>query len=92
MSADPRTNLKPRAVAVMCALRSKPRALDNLSAAIGDPSRNATLDLLGALRLDEFVGQIAGRPDWFLTAAGVAWLEAHGLSASSPTIEDMQRR
>lgn len=78
-------NLKPRAVAVLVALRSGPRTRAQLRHAIGDPSATATADLLGDMRSGllpraRLIEQLAGDDRWYLTHDGVEWLETNGLS------------
>lgn len=81
-------DLKPRAVAVLCALRSGPRSTASLRGAIGDPTIHQTESLLlcmesvdcgaaGSRRL--VVRSTDGR--WYLDHDGLGWLQTNGLDA-----------
>lgn len=72
--------LKPRAIAVLCALRCEPRTERFLSTAIGDGSVGATVDLLRDMRSMKLV-VADSRLLWCLLDDGVAWLETNGLHA-----------
>jgi DNA-binding IclR family transcriptional regulator len=72
-------DLKPRAVAVLVALRNEPRNRAQIRHAIGDHSTSSTADLLGDLRGLGMIGQVAGDDRWYLEFAGVGWLESNGL-------------
>lgn len=71
-------DLKTRAVAAMCALRTGARAKASLRVAIGDTSTASTLDLLGDLR-DLGLVAMRGGGDWHLTWDGIAWCETQGM-------------
>lgn len=71
-------DLKPRAVAALCALRTGARTKVSLRSAIGDISTTSTLDLMGDLRDLGLVAMRAGG-DWHLTRDGLSWCERNGL-------------
>lgn len=85
-------DLKPRAIAVLCALRSGPKTSNQLGTAIGDGSdragRNATRVLLDVLSDREY-GKEDGRGPmivehgglWYLDHDGLGWLQGQGLDA-----------
>jgi len=78
-------DLKPRAIAVLCALRSGPKTANQIGTAIGDGSkpsgRRATDDLLvdmGRIGL-HLITQREWR--WYLDHDGLGWLQSNGLDA-----------
>lgn len=81
--------LKPRAVAVLCALRSGPKTTNQLGSSIGDgvsaSARNATAGLLDAMRhhaSGALIQQVRGQPTrWYLDHDGLGWLQSNGLDA-----------
>lgn len=79
-------DLKPRAIAALCSLRSGPKTANQIGTAIGDGSRpenrRQTADLLAdmgrtSLRL---ITQYEGR--WYLMHNGLGWLQRNGLDAA----------
>jgi hypothetical protein len=81
LGLTPRT---PRAIAVLVALRSGPRSVNQIADAIADTSAIATAELVAllmtagtGLRLVQPVGRLYG-----LTYDGLAWLQSHGLDAT----------
>jgi hypothetical protein len=75
-------DLKPRAVAVLVALRHEARNRVQIRNAIGDPSTMETIDLLGDLSRMAMVGQVPGDDRWYLDHSGVGWLETNGLGVN----------
>lgn len=75
-------DLKPRAVAALCALRSGPRTTIGLRNATGDESSSATCDLMTDLRRDCGYVDLAGGGFWHLTYEGMSWCERNGLPVS----------
>ena len=74
--------LTPRAVAVLCTLRSGATYYGTIAGRIGD-DRNADINAL--LRDMRALGLIAQHFDdsrWGLTHDGLGWLQLHGLDAS----------
>lgn len=71
-------DLKPRAIAALCAMRRMSRSRTSLREAIGDQSAQSTLDLLGDLRSMGLVDNV-GNGIWQLTTDGVAWCETNGM-------------
>lgn len=82
-------SLKPRAVAVLCSLRSGPKTTVELARAIGDASvrargtKEATRDLMDSMLS---LGLVKARNDerslrWYLTHDGLGWLQSNGLDA-----------
>ena len=72
--------LKPRAIAVLCALRCAARTMVAIRCSIGDRSSSTTADLLRDMRSMRLVGQQQGDERWYLADDGVAWLETNGLA------------
>lgn len=79
-------DLKPRVIAVLCALRAGPKTANQLGTAIGDGStpagRAATTDLLIDMQrpgMDLIAGH-DGR--YYLDHDGLGWLQSHGLNAA----------
>ena len=80
-------DLKPRAIAVLCALRSGPKTANQIGTAIGDGSRShdrrATADLLEDMASSrgglEMLRRYDGR--WYLDHNGLGWLQSNGLDA-----------
>lgn len=74
-------DLKPRAIAVLVALRGGSRTALSLQRALGDASPAQTLALLDDMC--ELVGQRPGRKlpsdHQYLTREGAGWLADHGL-------------
>lgn len=72
--------LPPRAVSALCALRCCPLAVLDLCVCVGDASPAQTQELL--VDLIDYISHVPGDSRSYLTARGVAWLEAHGLHAA----------
>lgn len=70
-------DLKPRAIAALCALRLGPRTKSSVCYAIGDQRGESTADLLVDLTSSGLVGYRCN--DWFLTSEGVGWCESNGV-------------
>lgn len=71
-------HLKPRAVALLVALRKEPRAPQSLSFALAESRRDVNL----LLRATAAEGLITATDHWVkLTSDGIAWLQRHGLDA-----------
>ena len=77
-------SLKPRAQAVLCALRTGPRTARALFLAIGETDkRTCAIDsLLTDMAKMDLIVRTAGSA-WGLTYEGIGWLESNGLSVSS---------
>lgn len=77
------TDLKPRAIAVLVALRSGPRTTAQLRVAIGDNRKSDPNGLLRAMRSAplSLVEQRPRDDRWYLTHDGLGWLQRHGLDA-----------
>lgn len=76
-------NLKPRAIAVLVALRSGPRTTRQLRDAIGDGRKSDPNGLLRSMNDDHRL--VERRPHderWYLSHNGLGWLQSHGLDAS----------
>jgi len=71
-------SLKPRAVAVLVALRGGPLTSRQLCAALRDSCEAHTLSLLDDMR----TGRVASALNrlWYLDEVGVAWLEINNLA------------
>ena len=79
MTAD----LKPRAIAVLVALRSGPRTTSQLRTAIGDGRKSDPVGLLRCMR-EKPLSLVEQRPHddrWYLTHEGLGWLQRNGLDA-----------
>lgn len=77
------TNLKPRAVAVLCALRNGPRTSAQLRISIGDGRKSDPKGLLRCMR-EAPLSLVTQRPHddrWYLTDHGIGWLQTNGLDA-----------
>lgn len=74
--------LKPRAIAVLVALRDGGRTRAQLRNAIADQSTSATLNLLGDMRRKGLVGQVPDDDRWYLDHDGDSWLETRSLRVS----------
>lgn len=78
-------DLKPRAIAALCTLRSGPKTANQIGTAIGDGStpagRRATADLLVDMQRPgmDLIAQHEGR--YYLDHDGLGWLQSHGLDA-----------
>lgn len=81
--------LKPRAIAVLVALRSGPRTTSSLRSAIGDRTQRETMDLLIdmiEMQLVEVPHNAAGDvidDRWYLDHNGLGWLQSNGLNAAA---------
>lgn len=74
---------KPRAQAVLVALRLGPLTTRQLSIRIADSAMDVTRALLCDMITDTIDHKRGGDPFlWYLTSDGVAWLETNGLSVS----------
>lgn len=78
-------DLKPRAVAVLVALRSGPRTTEQLRIAIGDGRKSPPNGLLRAMRSAplSLVTQLPHDNRWYLDHDGLGWLQRHGLDADN---------
>ena len=76
-------DLRPRAIAVLCALRSGPKTANQIGTAIGDgsksPQRRDTDDLLSDMAFMKLITSHDGR--WYLDHDGLGWLQSNGLDA-----------
>ena len=75
------TGLKPRAIAVLCALRSGPKNLAMLADAIGDHPINNTKELLAEMCRELLLGQVGNSVYYYLDHDGIGWLQNNGLDA-----------
>ncbi len=80
--------LKPRAQAVLCALRQGPLSDRQLQQRIGDESTPLTVALCSAMcnprdPIGILIGKRYGVAIWYLAPDGIAWLETNGLSVAS---------
>jgi hypothetical protein len=76
-------NYKPRAIAVMVALRNGPLTTRQLQNCLSDPSMSATRKLMADM-LTDVVDHRLGDPNlWYLTDDGVGWIESQGLDVAS---------
>lgn len=73
---------KPRAQAVLVALRRGPLTTRSLSARIGDRDCHETRALLCDMITDTVDHRNGNGDLWYLTTDGVAWLETNGLLVS----------
>lgn len=77
-------NLKPRAIAVLVALRNGPRTTRQLRDAIGDGRKSDPNGLLASMRSAP-LSLVTQRPHddrWYLTHEGLGWLQNNGLDAA----------
>jgi hypothetical protein len=74
------TDPKPRAVAVLVALRRCSLTTAQIRNAISDDTLEQTRDLLADMTDDDRVTQLAAR--WYVDLEGVAWLERNGLTVA----------
>lgn len=74
-------DLKPRAVAALCSLRTGGRSAVSMRPAIGDSTVIQTLDLLSDMRVMGLVAR-DGESHWRLTGDGLGWLQTNGLDAN----------
>lgn len=72
-------DLKPRAVAVLCALRNGHLTVARLRRAIGDQTDFDVRMLLNDMLAMSLVGGVGS--DWYLDRDGVGWLQQNGLDA-----------
>lgn len=79
-------DLKPRAIAVLVALRGGSRTALSLQRALGDASPAQTLALIDDMTVMGLVGQRPGRTlpsdHRYLTREGAGWLADHGLETA----------
>lgn len=79
-------DLKPRAIAVLCALRSGPKTRNQLGTAIGDGSSTVGRVATDNLLIDMCrpgLDLITSKHDrWYLDHDGLGWLQSHGLDAT----------
>lgn len=76
------SGLRPRAIAVLCALRQRPLTTLQLKNAIGDSSVEDTHALVCDMLTDTIDHAGLGDKRWYLTHDGVGWLETNGLTAA----------
>lgn len=78
-------DLKPRPIAVLCALRSGPKTTNQLGTAIGDGSsragRQETRDLLIDMQRPGLDLIVEHEDRWYLDHDGLGWLQSNGLDA-----------
>lgn len=76
-------NLKPRAIAVLVALRTGPLTIGQLRTRIGDGREGNPNGLLELMRVAP-LSLVTQRPRddrWYLTHEGLGWLQRQGLDA-----------
>ena len=78
-------NLKPRAIAVLCALRLEPKSALQLSRMIGDDCVAPMHDLLRAMLSEGLVSQYAFT-QWCVGNEGRAYLENNGLCVKGQSL------
>lgn len=81
--------LRPRAIAILVALRKGPRSTGSLADAIGDTDATETGSLLllmadgiDGARTGRKLVQLTGARSWGLTHDGLGWLQSQGLDAT----------
>jgi len=72
--------LRPRSIALLCALRQEPRTVSVIQASIGDAIESVTRSLLLELRSRQLITFMNGQ--WSLTYEGVMLCESIGVSVS----------
>lgn len=75
------TDLKPRAVAVLVALRSGALTDTQIRSRIGERRTDDTVQLLHDMRDLRLVVRLASTGRWYLDHDGLGWLQSHGLDA-----------
>ncbi len=73
-------NLKPRAIAVLVALRAGPMTTTQIKRCIGDTNAEDTHALLCDMITDT-IDHVRGDARWYLTHDGLGWLQRNGLDA-----------
>lgn len=74
-------DLKPRAIAVLVALRSGALTDTQIRARIGERRTDDTVQLLHDMRDLRLVIKLASTGRWYLDHDGLGWLQDHGLDA-----------
>lgn len=77
----PSTPLKPRAIAVLVALRAGQRTLMQLRNALAEHSVGTMRYLLCDMKAEDLVISVPGDL-WQLTTVGLGWLQTNGLDAT----------
>lgn len=80
-TSNNKPDLKPRAIAVLMALRSGALTDTQIRARIGERRTDDTIQLLHDMRDLRLVVKLASTGRWYLAEDGIGWLQRHGLDA-----------